>query len=209
MTQKVVNGFPQYFDFIYLRSKFHGSAATQADQTKTDIDLVNDVIGDPITVDAQNLNLLQVQRDGAFLHPDQGFELIAPNQVRVTPGLLVGEVVEFLMFTGQSGVINQIPTIDPAPGPDGVDQTLREACVYTDGSQSEINAFPASLSGGVTRITTHFDTDIGRTDVYFNGIRVSENSGAWTRVDENTIDLNDDYSATKMKVEIVNNLVGA
>lgn len=209
MTQRVLNGFPQYFDFIYLRSKYFGTPVTQADQTKTDIDLVNDTLGDTITVDAQNLPLLQVLRDGAFLHPDQGYELIAPNQIRVTPGLLAGEVLEFLMFTGQSGAIQVIPTVDPQPGPDGIDHTINEAVLFTDGSGTESAAFPATLASGLTRIVTFFDLDVGRTDVYFNGTRLSATAGQYTLVNSTTIDLDDDYSAVKGRVEIVNQRVGA
>lgn len=209
MTQRILNGFPQYFDFIYLRSKYFGNSITQADQTKTDIDLVNDTLGDVIVVDAQNLPLLQVLRDGAFLHPDQGFELIAPNQIRVTPGLLNGEVLEFMMFTGQSGAINVIPTVDPAPGPDGIDHTLNEAVLFTDGSGTETAAFPATLAGGVTRIVTFFDLDVGRTDVYFNGTRLSTASNQYTLVNSTTIDLDDDYSSVRGEVVIVNQRVGA
>lgn len=208
MTQKISNGFPQYFDFTYLKSRFFGTIATQADQTKTDIDLVNDTVGDVIQVDNSTLNLLEVSRDGAHLHEDQGFELIAPNIIRVVPGLLDNETLEFSFFTGSSGVVTQIPVIDPAPGGDGIDQTFFEALAYTDNSSAPINAFNAFVILGKTRVTAQFTIDVGRVDVYLNGTRAGANSGLWTLVDPTTIELDDDYSTTKMKVEIVKQIVG-
>lgn len=208
MTQQVVNGFPQFHSFTWKRSKFHGNAGTQLDQTKTDIDIQSGTIGDSIQVDVDTLPLLTVQRDGAFLHPDQGYELVSANTIRVVPGLLDGETVEFLFFTGVSGVLDYIPVAPTVPGVDGYDQTLSEAIVFTDNSQLPINAYAPSLTLGKTRITTHFEIDAGRIDVYINGGRAGIHSGIWTFIDANTIELNDDFSSLATKVEIVKQIVG-
>jgi hypothetical protein len=208
MTQKVVNGFLQFHHYTWLKSKFVGTLATQLANIKTDIDLVNDTTGDSITVDAQDVNLLRVVRDGASLIESQGYSIIAPNQVRLTPSLLQNETVEFYFFTAASGVIETIPVVPPTPGVEGYSQTLSEALVWTDGSSSEVGAFAPVVLGGKTQITTHFDIDAGRIDVYINGTRVGIHSGVWIVVDQDTIELDDDYSSTNMKVEIVKQIVG-
>jgi hypothetical protein len=208
MSQKVVNGFLQSHNYTWLKSKFIGTLATQNSQIKTDIDLVNDTIGEAMTLVAADTNLLRVVRDGAVLIESQGYELTAPNQIRITPGILQSEVIEFSLFTGVSGVIETIPSLPPAPGGSGYDQQTYEALVWSDGSQIEVNAFAATVVVGKTRITTHFDIDEGRVDVFINGTRVGIHSGVWSVVDQDTIELDDDYSSTNMKIEIVKNIVG-
>lgn len=209
MTQKIVNGFPQFTSFSYLYSKFHGTAGTQVNQTKTDIDLVTDTVGDQIPLTEENIRLLSLVRDGATLILDQGFELIAENKIRVVPGLLQGEVLEFKFFTGVDGVLETIPVAPPVEGDQGYPQTTTESTVYTDGSGVEVNCFPAFNFDGRTRVTTHFDLNEGRVDVYLNGSRIGEVSGIWSFIDVNTIELNDDYLSTKMKVDVVKQIVGA
>ncbi|MDD3412408.1 MAG: hypothetical protein PHY47_00245 [Lachnospiraceae bacterium] len=208
MTQKIHKGFPQFHSFAWLRSKFYGTLATQSDQSKTDINLQSDTVGDSINIDSSNLSLLTVMRDGAFLHLDQGYELIAPNTIRVWPGLLNQETVEFMFFTGVNGIMEYIPEAPPAPSQDGYAQTIDEALVYTDNSETPVNAFAPILFGGKTRISTHFQIDNGKIDVYVNGGRVGIHSGVWSVLDANTIELDQDYSADKMKIEIVKQRIG-
>lgn len=208
MSQKIYNGFPQFFSFTYLSGKFYGNLLTQAEESFTDINIQSQLVGDAITIDQSDVNLLHVVRDGSFLHLDQGFEVIEPNVVRIWPGLLSTEVVEFKKLVGASGVVQNIPTVDPVNNPDGYSQTITEATVYTDMSKVAINAFEAILFEGKTRITPHFDLNDGRIDVYINSQRVSINDGVWSIVDPTTIELNDNYSAVRMKVDIIKQRVG-
>jgi hypothetical protein len=209
MTQKIVGGFPQYYALTHLVSKFYGDNTTQVNQDHTDIDLLNPPLGgDPITVTEVDINLLSVTRDGATLYVDQGFDIIAPNVLRLFPGLLNNETVEFRKLVGASGVIETIPSIPPTAGAGGYPQTIVEATVYTDNSIVAVNAFAPIVIVGKTRISTHFAINEGKLDVFINGSRVSVNDGIWSLVDSTTIELNDDYSAIKMKVDIVKQKVG-
>lgn len=209
MSQKIVNGFPQFYSLTHLVSKFFGTGATQLSQDHTDIDLLNPPVGgDPITVTEDDIGLLSVTRDGATLYLDQGFEIIAPNTLRVFPGLLNGETVEFRKLVGASGVIETIPTVPPVPGSGGYAQEILEASAYTDDSTPAVNAFSPVLLAGRTRISTHFVINEGKIDVYLNGARVSVNDGVWSFVDSTTIELDDNYSTTRMKVDITRQKVG-
>ena len=208
MTQKVFNGFPQYYAFTTQSGKFYGTPVTQADETFTDINLQSQLIGDSISILINEAPLLTVYRDGAFLHESQGFEIIAPNIVRISPGLLDTETVEFRKLIAASGVVEMIPAVPPVVGNEGYVHTINEATVYTDNSVAPINALPAVTLASKTRITAEFDLDEGRIDVYINGFRSSINDGVWILVDLNTIELQDDYSATKMKVDIIKQKVG-
>ena len=208
MTQKIINGFPQYQDYTWKRAKFHGTSFTQIDRQKTDINLQLDVIGDPIQVNENTISLLHVYRDGVWLHPDQGFELIGENTIRISPGLLMSESIEFMFFTGASGVLNYIPVAPPVPSEDGYNQTVFEAIAFTNNEHPTVNAFAPTLINGKTRLTFHFPITQGRIDVYLNGTRAGQHSGLWTIIDDTTIELNDDYSAETMKVELVKQIVG-
>ncbi len=209
MSQKIVNGFPQFTSFTYLKSKFFGTPLTQADQEKTDINLVTETTGDQIPLVEDTIHLLTVVRNGATLIVEQGFELVSENIIRVVPGLLQTETLEFRFFTGVDGVVETIPVAPPVPGVEGYPQTTTEGFCFTDGSGTEVNCFPATVLVGRTRISTQFDLDEGRIDVYINGNRIGVHSGIWTLIDINTIELDDDYSSDKMKVEIVKQIVGS
>lgn len=100
MAQQIINGFPQHFQTSYLKSKFTGTLATQTAQVQTDLNLIVDTTGDVINVDAPTLGLLQVSRDGALLIEGEGFTLLSPSNIRLTPGLLEGETVEFSFLKG-------------------------------------------------------------------------------------------------------------
>lgn len=206
--QSIVKGFPQFQDFTYLNSKYYGTTATQAVKTHTDVNVQSGTVGDPIQVDSDTVGLLTVVRDGAVLMVEEGFEIIAPNVLRLYPGLLATESVEFKFLTGVSGVLNYIPVAPPVPSADGYDQTVSEALVYTDNSQLPVGAFPPTLVAGKTRITTQFEIDAGRLDIYINGRRAGAHSGVWSIIDQNTIELNDNYSTVTMQVEIVKQIVG-
>ena len=208
MTQKVVNGFPQFHDFTYLTGSYIGTLADQSVQTHKDINLQTDLVGDSITITSDEGNILLVMRDGAYLHKDQGYDIIAPNIVRLFKGLLAGEEVEFKKLTGTSGVVTVIPTAPVASGTDGYTQTIIEATVYTNDSVPPIHAFSPIVNAGKTRISTQFQINVGKVDIYINGTRSSINDGVWTLVDPTTIELNDDYSTVKMKVDIVKQIVG-
>lgn len=206
--QSIVNGFPQFQDFTYLKSKYYGTTATQAFKPHTDINVQSGTVGDSIQVDSDTVGLLTIVRDGAVLMVEEGFELIAPNVVRLYPGLLATESIEFKFLTGVSGVLNYIPVAPPVPSSDGYDQTVTEALVFTDNSELPVGAFPPTVVASKTRITTQFEIDAGRLDVYLNGRRAGAHSGLWSIIDQNTIELNDDYSTVKMQVEIVKHIVG-
>lgn len=208
MSQKVFNGFPQYFAYTYLTGKFHGNNLTQAQESHTDINLQSELVGDSILMESNELGLLTVIRDGATLLDDQGWELISPNTVRIWPGLLETETLQFKKLVGASGVIETISTVPPVAGTGGYPTQVVEATVYTDGFNTPINSFPAIVLAGKTRISTHFFLDEGRVDVYLNNTRVSINDGIWTIADNTTIELDDDYSATRMKVDIIRQKVG-
>jgi hypothetical protein len=208
MSQKVFNGFPQYFSYTYQTGKFFGTLATQVQESFTDVDLQSQLIGDSITLEADETGVLSIVRDGAVLLEDQGWELIAPNIVRIFPGLLENETLQFKKLVGTSGVIETIPTIPPVPGTGGYPQTLVEATVYTDAFKPAVNAFEAIVLSSKTRISTQFLLNEGRIDVYINNTRISVNDDIWTLVDNTTIELNDDYSATRMKVDIIRQKVG-
>jgi hypothetical protein len=125
MTQKITNGFPQYFSFTYLNGKYDGTASTEAAEDYTDINLQSDLIGDSITATEDEIELLTVMRDGAILLDGQGFEFIGTNQIRITPGLLENETVQIKKFTGVSGLIETVPVMPPV-GSVGSSQTIQE-----------------------------------------------------------------------------------
>jgi hypothetical protein len=208
MTQKVFNGFPQYFSYTYQTGKFFGSAITQANEALTIINLQSDLIGDSITLDINDIGLITVIRDGAVLLEDQGFELVGPNTIAVWPGLLETEVLQIKKLVAASGIVEIIPVVPPVTGSGGYPQDIIEATVYTDNFKPAINAFPATLFAAKTRITTQFFLNEGRIDLYLNNTRVSINDGIWEIIDSTTIELNDDYSATRMKVDIIKQKVG-
>lgn len=205
--QKIINGFPQFFDYTYLKSIYSGTLATQVQKTHTDINTLTGCIGDKINLKESNIHLLTIIRDGAALIEDEGFELIAENLIRVTPGLLQDEVIELKLFTGIDGSVTSIQSIPPATPDVGYPQTVQEATVWTDNSQSSVNAYAPTVYAGRTRIKTHFDL-VGRIDIYVNSRRIGKNAGLWSQIDNNTIDLNDDYSTSNMLVEIVKQVVG-
>jgi hypothetical protein len=208
MSQKIVNGFPQFYALTHLVSEFYGTALTQLSQDHTDVDLQAPQYGDQISVDVLDIGLLTVTRDGATLYLDQGFEIVAPNVLRVFPGLLDGETLQFKKLVGASGLIETIPTVPPVPGSGGYAQEILEATIYTDDSVAAINAFSPVLLAGKTRISTHFALNEGKIDVFLNGSRVSVNDGIWFFADSTTIELDDNYSTTKMKVDITRQKVG-
>ena len=208
MTQKVFNGFPQYYAFTTQSGKFYGTPVTQAFEESTDINLQSQLVGDSISITIDELPLLTVYRDGAYLHESQGFEVIAPNVVRISPGLLDTETVEFKKLIAASGVVEMIPPVPPVVDDSGYEHTIQEATAYTDNSVAAVNAFAPVTLAGKTRITTEFTLDEGRIDVYINGGRSSVNDGVWILADSNTIELQDDYSAVKMKVDIIKQKVG-
>lgn len=208
MTQKIVNGFPQFHEITYLTGSYIGTPSDQLVQTHKDINLQTDLVGDSISITQAEGGILSVIRDGAYLHKDQGYDIIAPNIVRLFQGLLAGEEVEFKKLAGASGVVTVIPTVPPVTSGDGYEQTISEATVYTDDSVPAVLAFSPTLNAGKTRISTQFPLNVGKVDVYINGTRSSINDGIWTLVDPTTIELNDDYSTVKMKVDIVKQIVG-
>ena len=208
MTQKIINGFPQFHEITHLSGSYFGTALDQTNQDHTDINLQSGLVGDSITITEQEAGILSVYRDGAYLHKDQGYDIIAPNIVRIFRGLLNGEEVEFKKLAGASGLVTIIPTVPPVLGSSGYDQTIEEATVYTDDSIPAINAYSPIVNAGRTRLSTHFNINAGKIDVYINGTRSSINDGVWTFVDSTTIELNDDYSSVKMKVDIIKQIVG-
>jgi hypothetical protein len=210
MTQKIINGFPQFFSFTYLSGKYSGTSATESLESHTEIDLQHDLAGDSIRITEEDINLLTVVRDGAILLYDEGFEISGTNKIKIYPGLLENEVIQFKKFIGISGVVESpIDTFPPSEGL-GYDQLIQEATVYTDNSQPSINSSGVALDpeGQKTRINTSFSLSDGRVDVYINSSRVSVNDGIWSIFGDNTIELNDDYSETRMKVDIVKQRVG-
>lgn len=208
MTQKIFNGFPQYYAFTTQSGKFYGTPSTQINESHTDINLQSQLIGDSISISIEEIAFLSIYRDGAYLYESQGFDIIAPNIVRVSPGLLDTETVEFKKLIAASGVVEMIPSVPPVAGSEGYVHTINEATVYTDNSIAAVNALPAVTLTGKTRITAEFDLDEGRVDVYINGYRSSINDGSWIFADANTIEFQDDYSAVKMKVDIIKQKVG-
>lgn len=208
MSQKIVNGFPQFYALTHLVSEFYGTALTQLNQNHTDVDLQAPHYGDQISADVLDVGLLTVTRDGATLYLDQGFEIVAPNILRVFPGLLDGETLQFKKLVGASGVVETIQTVPPVPGSGGYAQEILEATIYTDDSVAAINAFSPVILAGKTRISTHFALNEGKIDVFLNGSRVSVNDGIWFFADSTTIELDDNYSTTKMKVDITRQKVG-
>lgn len=208
MSQKIFNGFPQYFSYTYLVGKFFGNTTTQAQESHTDINLQNELVGDILTMENNEVGLLTVIRDGATLIDDQGWELISPNTIRIWPGLLSTETLQFKKLVGVSGIIEAIPSVPPTSNPSGYPTEIIEATVYTDNFKPSINAFSAITLAGKTRISTQFLLDEGRVDVYINSTRVSLNDGIWIMADNTTIELDDDYSATRMKVDIIRQKVG-
>ena len=208
MSQRIINGFTQYFSYTYLSGKFYGTPTTQVNEDFTDVNTQADLIGDSIQIDEEDEGVISAYRDGAFLHVGQGFEIIAPNVVRITPGLLDTETFEIKKLVGASGVVENIPVVPPTPGAGGYNQTINEASVYTDSSATPINAFAPVVVAGKTRITPEFTLNEGKVDVFINGFRVSVNDGVWTFADSDTIELNDNYSATRMKVDIIKQKVG-
>ncbi len=208
MSQRIINGFPQYFSYTYLSGKFYGTPTTQVNEDFTDVNTQSDLIGDSIQIDEEDEGIILAYRDGAFLHVGQGFEIIAPNTVRITPGLLDTETFEIKKLVGASGVIENIPVVPPVPGSGGYNQTINEASVYTDSSATPINAFAPVVVSGKTRITPEFTLNEGKVDVFINGFRVSINDGVWSFADTDTIELNDNYSAIRMKVDIIKQKVG-
>ena len=207
MTQKIINGFPQYFSYTYLNGKYYGTEITEANELHTDINLQFDLVGDSITVKEEEIELLTIMRDGSILLDNQGFQFIAENQIRVIPGLLENEVVQIKKFVGVSGAVETVQVLPPIQ-PQGYPQLVQEATFYTDNSTLPVNGVAAVVYEGKTRLITSFVIDEGRTDVYINSSRVSVNDGIWSFIDSNTIELNDDYSSTRMKVDVVNQRVG-
>ena len=208
MSQKIISGFPQYFAYTYQSGKYYGTPVTQLNELFTDINTQTDLIGDSIEVSSEESNLITIVRDGSFLHESQGYEVIGSNIIRVIPGLLDTETVEVKKLIAVSGVLETIPVEPPSAGNSGYAQTISEATVYTDGSVPSVNALPAITIANKTRITTEFLLNGGRFDVYINGSRSSINDGTWVLADSNTIEFNDDYSAVRMKVDIIKQKVG-
>lgn len=208
MSQKIINGFPQYFSYTYLSGKFYGTPATQENEEFTEINTQSQLIGDSIEVTQEEESLVTVFRDGAFLHKDQGYQIVAPNIIRISPGLLDTETLEIKKLVGASGVVENITALPPVSGSGGYSQTIDEASVYTDNSTNPTNALAPTVVGGKTRITSEFTLNEGRVDVYINGFRSSINDGVWVFVNNNTIELNDNYSAVRMKVDIIKQKVG-
>lgn len=213
MPVQVINGFPQYFEYGHLYARFYGNAITQASQQYTDVDLQTDTIGDVMTFDNPDVQLMTIIRDGATLLNDAGYEIIAPNVVRITPGLLDGEIVEFKKLRAVAEIGN-IP-VDPTPGaPIVVEKTQTNAVNWTDSSGANINSYPAFLNAGNTRIRTHFVFDPDEIEVYINGQFISESmlnslsQPFWTVVDVDTIELDGDYSAMKTSVQIIKKTYG-
>jgi hypothetical protein len=208
MTQKVVNGFPQYFAYTYLTGKFYGTPTTQSFMAYTDIDLQSQLVGDGIGISLEDSGLISIFRDGAFLHQSQGYDIVGSNVIRVFPGLLDTETIEVKKLTGASGVVSSIPVAPPVSGTSGYVQSMIEATVYTDNSIPSIRALPPIVFGGKTRITAEFLLNEGRVDVYINGYRSSSNDSTWTIINTNTIELSEDFSTVKMKVDIIKQKVG-
>ena len=208
MTQKIINGFPQYFSYTYLSGKYFGTEITEANQDYTEINLETELIGDSIALDNTESHLVTIVRDGAVLLESHGYEITSNNVIKIFPGLLRNETIEIKKLVGASGVVENITVVPPIGGSAGQPQVINEATIYTDNSETPANALGAILLAGKTRLTTHFFLNEGRIDVYINGFRSSINDGIWTLVDTNTIELDDDYSTVKMKVDIVKQKVG-
>lgn len=213
MPVQVINGFPQYFEYGHQYSRFYGNAVTQAATAYTDIDLQSDTLGDVMTFDTPDVQLMTIVRDGATLLNDAGYEIIAPNVVRLTPGLIDGEIVEFKKLRAIAEVGN-IP-VDPTPGaPIVVEKTQTNAIAWTDSSGANINAYPAFLDSGKTRIRTQFVFDPDEIEVYINGQFISEamlnasNQPVWIIIDQDTIELDADYSAMKTSIQIIKKTYG-
>lgn len=213
MPVQVINGFPQYFEYGHLYSRFYGNALTQASQQYTDIDLQSDTIGDAMTFNVPEVQLMTIIRDGATLLNDAGYEIISPNVVRLTPGLNDGEIVEFKKLHAVAEIGN-IP-VDPTPGaPIVVEKTQTNSICWTDASGANINAYPAFLESGKTRIRTQFVFDPEEIEVYINGQYISEamlnalSQPVWIVIDQDTIELDGDYSAMTTSVQIIKKTYG-
>jgi len=213
MPVQVINGFPQYFEIGHTYSRFYGNAITQASQAYTDIDLQTDTIGDAMMFDIPEVQLMTIVRDGATLLNDAGYSIVSPNVVRLVPGLLDGEIVEFKKLHAVAEIGN-IP-VDPTPGaPIVVEKTSTEAVCWTDGSGADINSYPAFLEVGKTRIRTHFTFDPEEIEIFVNGQYTSGsmlNGSAqpvWTVVDVDTIELDGDYSTMKTSIQITKKTYG-
>lgn len=213
MPIQIINGFPQYFEFGHQYARFYGNALTQEFQDYTDIDLMTDTIGDPMSFEEADVQLMTITRDGATVLNDAGYDIIAQNVIRLTPGLLNGEIVEFKKLRAVAEIGN-IP-VDPTPGePVLVEKTQTEAVCWTDSSGADINAYPAYLEGGKTAIKTHFVFDPEDIEIYINGQFISGamlnelNEPYWTVFSSDIILLDKDYSALKTNIQIIKKTYG-
>lgn len=213
MPIQIINGFPQYFEIGHEYGRFYGNIITQENGTYTDIDLQSDLVGDAILFDIPEVQLMSITRDGAVLLNDAGYEIISSNVVRLTPQLLDGEIVEFKKLTAVADIGN-IP-VNPVPGaPLAIEKTHTNAVSWTDASGASINAYPAFLDTGKTRIRTHFTFSSDEIEVYINGQFISSallnslNQAFWTIVDIDTIELDGDYSSMQTSVQIIKKTYG-
>lgn len=206
MAVRVINGFPQHFDYSILTCFFAGSAET-AQQASTIINIESDCIGDTIAVPDADRKQLSIIRDGVNLHEGDGFEWISSGTIQITPALLATEKVWFKFLTGSGMPEKIIPIKDPIATASKLRTTKSVANVYTNNSVVPTGADEAYVESGKTRIRTHFD--LTNFDVFVNGEMVTtaqldiDGLPFWQQIDANTIELKSNHSTVATNIQIV------
>ena len=208
MPIQIINGFPQYYELGYSYSRFRGSIVTEQSAAYSDIDLMNDTIGNPIPLIEEETYLLSIVRDGATLIETEGYEFISENVIRVIPGLLTGETLVFkkLYAKGEIGPIPKIATEHQAVV---VSKETISGVAWTDDDNLNINITDVTLFGGKTRVRTDFEFTADQIEVYLNGQFIAPEmvnvSGVplWKVVGSDTIELDGDYSNIRLGIQIV------
>ncbi len=207
MAVRVINGFPQHFDYSLLSSSYSGTIAT-ARAASNIIDLSRDCIGDIILVSEKDRGQLTVIRDGAVLLEGAGYQWVAENTLQVSPGLLSSEKILFKFMTGSGMPSQKIEIKDPIQTASKIRIRKIKAIVQTDNAVPPSGANAPYVEAGRTRIKTNFElTDF---DVFINGEMVTEENSDnfgipyWRKVESDILELNTNYSTTPMQVLIIN-----
>ena len=206
MAVRVINGFPQHFDYSILRSFFAGSAETEI-QTSTIINIENNTVGDTIVVADSSRKQLTVVRDGVTLSEGDGFSWLGTGVLEVTPALLSNEKVWFNFLTGSGMPSEVIPIQDPISTAMKLRTRKHIANVYTNNISAPTGADEAYVESGKTRIKTHF----GLTDynIFINGEFVSEaqldTDGLpfWQLVGTDVVEFKTNLSTVSTNVQII------
>lgn len=210
MGQRIINGFPQFYDFTIRRGVLAGNNGHLSDKQKTLINTSTDLVGEDIYFTTNEANLIEIKRDGASLIQGAGYTLISDNMVEVYPGLIPGEVIEVKKITGVAGFVDSIPT-ESLSFRGEINKEV--ASCNTNGDGVEQNCMVSSQTGK-TVIKTLFALN-DAFDLYINGNKVNSTSTDsqgrlfYSKISSNEVQLNQDYSSEKMFIEIVQqNIIG-